>query len=569
MVRWFGLYRHRNKDGGMTSIFASRLFHVGLILVVTSFLTLPTLGSTSLWDIDEGLNAEAAREMHESGNWVVPYFNFKPRTSKPPLLYWLQAIAYRTFGVNEFAARLPSAIAAAVAALLTYRLGRRMFSPLAGLTAAVILLSSVQICVLAQAATPDALLLATLMITFTLFWEGYADGGGRWLWLTGIGCGLAVLAKGPIGLVLPLAIVTYFLLAQKQLWRLWDVRLFGGVALFILVAAPWYVLVSVETRGAFLRAFWQNDNVGRFLSPMEGHDGPLWYYLVTVPLGLTPWCVFLAPTICDTIPALKRDDCGDSNASGCFDELSAVRFLVSWIVVYLAFFSLAQTKLPNYAAPVFPPLALLTGRFLERWRLGESRAPNWLVLASIWLLAGIGISVAAGIMIAAGVVLPGALGGQALAGLGPWAVVGAIPVIGAGLAMWRLRRDRRPAVIAITAVTAVVFLVVSAVGPGHVVDAEKAPKSLVEYAGARRPFEEIRIASFCYFQPSLVFYCEREVRELRSERDAVDFLRGPLRSFLVCPADVAAALQVALPQVRVLDRRRDFYKGFEVCVLSN
>src|SRR5436190_24371935 len=105
----------------------TRLVHYPLLLAVTALLTLPGLGSVSLWDIDEGLNAEAAREMLESGNWIVPTFNGQPRTAKPALLYWLQVASYRRLGVTEFAARLPSALAALATVLLTYELGRRMF----------------------------------------------------------------------------------------------------------------------------------------------------------------------------------------------------------------------------------------------------------------------------------------------------------------------------------------------------------------------------------------------------------------------------------------------------------
>src|SRR5207244_3815183 len=103
----------------MVRVFHTRFAHYALLLTVTAALTLPGLGSISLWDVDEGLNAEAAREMLESGDWVVPTFNFKPRTSKPALLYWLQALAYQRFGINEFAARLPSVLAGAAAVLLT------------------------------------------------------------------------------------------------------------------------------------------------------------------------------------------------------------------------------------------------------------------------------------------------------------------------------------------------------------------------------------------------------------------------------------------------------------------
>lgn len=546
----------------MRRLLDSPILHVLLIVGVAAILTLPSLGSTSLWDIDEGLNAEAAREMYERGDYVVPQFNFKPRTAKPPLLYWLQAMAYRHFGVSEFSARLPSALAMALAALLTYRLGRRMFSPIAGLLAALILLSNVQSSILAHAATPDSVLLVCLVFTLTLFWEGYSSGTSRWLWQPGIGCGLSALAKGPIGLLLPVAIVVYFLIAQRQLRRLWDWRLFGGAALVILVAGPWYALVGAETHGAFLKAFWQNDNVNRFLNSMEGHRGPFWYYAVSMTLGLTPWCVFLVPTIWDT----ARTFAPSSESS---EKRDPVRFLICWAVVYFAFFSLAQTKLPNYVLPVFPPVALLMGRYLDRWRLGTSSPPGWLVPAALGLLVLTGAGTALGLLIASGAIFPQAMQGRAIVGLAPWALIGAIPTFGAIAAWMYLANRRRAAALATISAAAIAFLGTAAAWPVHSVDRQKAPKLLIGNSGACRPTEEIRIASFCYFQPSLVFYAQREVADLSTDRQALDFLRGPLASYLICPADVAAILQTRLPQIRELARHRDFYKGWEVVVLGN
>ena len=161
------------------------------------------------------------------------------------------------------------------------------------------------------------------------------------------------------------------------------------------------------------------------------------------------------------------------------------------------------------------------------------------------------------------------LHGRAIQGLTPWAALGIIPLVGALLMGICLGRGLRREVIAGIAGTAIVLLSAVAAGPVYVVDAHKAPKPLVEVAQVRRPFEEIRIASFCYAQPSLVFYCQREVVELTSQRDALDFLRNPLRVFLICPADVGQALQALVPQSYVLARHRDFYKGWDVCVLSN
>src|SRR5438477_9692462 len=120
----------------------NRAGHYALLAAVWALLCLPNLGSPSLWDIDEGNNAEAAREMLVSGDWIVPTFNYQLRVDKPALLYWCQIAAYRLFGVNEFAARLPSALAALAAILLTYELGRRMFGAAAGLLAGLVLASA-------------------------------------------------------------------------------------------------------------------------------------------------------------------------------------------------------------------------------------------------------------------------------------------------------------------------------------------------------------------------------------------------------------------------------------------
>src|SRR5919198_4964453 len=150
-----------------------RAGHYALLLAAWALLCLPNLGAPSLWDIDEGNNAEAAREMLGCGNWVVPTFNYQLRVDKPALLYWLQAAAYRAFGVNEFAARLPSALAALATVLMAYELGRRMFGAGTGLLAGLILASSAGFCAAAHFANPDALLNAFTVLALLLFWQSF------------------------------------------------------------------------------------------------------------------------------------------------------------------------------------------------------------------------------------------------------------------------------------------------------------------------------------------------------------------------------------------------------------
>src|ERR1700730_15185248 len=150
----------------------NRFGHYGLLLTVAALLFLPNLGRPSQWDVDEGNNAEAAREMMESGNWISPTFNYQLRVDKPALLYWLQIGAYRLCGVNEFAARLPSALAAILTVLLVYELARSMFGAVTGLMAGIILSSAGGFCASAHFANPDALLHAFTVLTLFIFWRG-------------------------------------------------------------------------------------------------------------------------------------------------------------------------------------------------------------------------------------------------------------------------------------------------------------------------------------------------------------------------------------------------------------
>jgi 4-amino-4-deoxy-L-arabinose transferase-like glycosyltransferase len=565
----------------MFRIMQSRLGHYALLVGVTALLTLPGLGSMSLWDMDEGLNAEAAREMLESGNWVVPTFNYQPRTAKPALLYWLQAYAYDYLGVCEFAARLPSALAAATTVLLTYELGRRMFTPTIGLLAGVILITTVQVCVLAHAATPDAVLLACLTLTFWLFWVGAANGSRHWTWMIGLGCGLAMLAKGPIGLVMPAAVIGYYFLARRETRRLFDMRLFAGLGLLILVAGPWYIRVGAETHGAFIRGFWRTENVGRFLAAMEGHTGPAYYYLLTLFVGLAPWCIFLGPTLWDSLfiasPSAKPATGAFADSSITNDpqhrgkgSVNATTFLLSWSAVYLGFFSLAQTKLPNYVLPVFPPLALLTARFLDRWRRGVGSVARWVMPLSLFGLVVVGAITAIGELVAGGVLVPSALGQRAVTGLAPWAWLGLIPVLAAAGLAWCVRRDRRTGFVMGLAATAAAYVGALATFPTRVIDAQKAPRALVAAAGASQPGEEVRIATLAYFQPSLVYYCRREVSELANAEQAATFLRSPWPAYLFCPANLGEELAAAsggLLQIR--SRHHDLLRGGDVVVVSN
>jgi 4-amino-4-deoxy-L-arabinose transferase-like glycosyltransferase len=548
----------------MSQTLNNRCGHYALLLLVLAGLCLPVLGFPSLWDIDEGKNAEAAREMLEAGNWVLPTFNYQFRFEKPALLYWLQIGAYQFFGVNEFAARLPSALAALLTVLLTYELGRRLFGPRTGLLSGLVLASAAAFGASSQFANPDALLSTFTAWTLLACWCGLERPARVWFVLAGIGAGLAVLAKGPIGIAGPGAVVILFLLWSGRLRALWTRRLGLAIGVMVATALPWYVWIGVDTKGQFLNQFLLRENLERALNPMEHHSGPPYYYLAVLLVGFAPWSAFLGLAAWYAF----RDARGGAGLPT--PPTRAIRFLACWIGVYLIVFSLARTKLPNYILPVYPPVALLTARFLDRWRTGDLRPPAWRATLGLGSLALVGVIVGLGLLVAGGAVdLPG-MRVRTLPGLAPWAMLGFVPILGAGAAWWCLRRHWKTGMVSVLVTTAVLFLGALLACGTVAIDALKAPRNLVETAGARQTDRDVRVACYQYFQPSLVFYCRREVSCLETEKEAAEFLRSPLPVYLFVPAAVWEGLreQVQVP-CQLVARHGDLYRNCDIVVVAN
>lgn len=557
-----------------------RGWHYLLLLALGGILFVTNLGGASLWDLDEGRNATCALEMMEAGTWIVPTFNAQLRVDKPALLYWLQITAYQLLGVNEFSARLPSALAALLTVLLTYELARSLFGRGTGLLAGVIVASTPMLCGAARFANPDALLNLFTVLTLTLFWRGHDR--PRALWFAGVGAaaGFAVLAKGPVGVVLPATVAGLYLLWERRWLLLFDRRWGLAVLALSLIALPWYITVTVYTRADFLRGFVMNHNVNRFLSPMENHRGSPAYYLIVLLVGLAPWSIFLGPALwCGGFSAIRhpwgRLTSAWEWAADRTDETdrtaASYRLLVCWVVVYLVFFTLAATKLPNYVLPVVVPCAVLLARVLERWRLGLLGLPRWVIAVSLTCLLLIGVGLGVGLAIAGGAVALPQLRGMRFPGLDSWAVAGSIPVLAAVLGAWCWRRQQRAGLIVSVIGCAVLLVAPLAAYGSALFDRYKAPRSLVEQAGAWQPDADIRIGCWhLEHLPSINFYVRRDVTHLRDERQILDFLAGSLPVYLFVRADDWQALQARVTTpIRIVGRERDMFRRCEVYVVTN
>lgn len=550
-----------------------RLGHHLLLWVVCGLLFLPSLGTASLWDMDEGNYAEAAREMLVSGDWIVPTFNYQIFIDKPPLMYWSQAICYRLFGVSEFAARLPSALACLASVLLTYELGRRMFAAHTGLLAGLVLASTLAVGVAAQFANPDGILLACGLLTMFSFWTSYARGDRSWLWLCGLTTGLGWLTKGPIGLVLPGAAILLFLVWDRGWRQLFDRRLLLVILLFLAVTGPWHILVGVSTDWEYLRIFYLKHNVQRFQQAFESHSGPAYYYLGVVLVGLGPWVVFLGPTCWFAFGRAARSDGARLALDGgaaitASSGIGRYRFLWAWIAVHLLFFSVARTKLPNYVLAVYPALALLIARFLERWRAGVIAVPRWLMPGTFILLGMLAMLALAGCLIGGGVIrLPDFH--DRLEGIEWCAAATAALVLAAILGTCFCARQRRNAVVVSVTVLIIANLGSALCIANPVLSRHRAPAALVRaIPAAGNP--DVRVASFEYFQQSLVFYCGRHVQQLHDIPQLLAFLDSPREGYVFLTNDRWRELQARFPpNVRQLRRCRDFLDRNDIVVISN
>ncbi|HMF15221.1 MAG TPA: hypothetical protein VKE94_23060, partial [Gemmataceae bacterium] len=251
-------------------------------------------------------------------------------------------------------------------------------------------------------------------------------------------------------------------------------------------------------------------------------------------------------------------------------ERLAITFLWCWIVVYFAFFSISQTKLPNYILPIYPAVALMTARFLECWRRGQVHPPAWTMHVAPICLALLGVGTVIALPMLGGVVPARFLGSRTYPGIEKWAGLGLLPLAGA-VATWRcIRRGERTAMVASFTASAVAFLAVVAAGVGVALEPHKAPRELVRAVGGDLTAHEVRVGAYQYFQPSLVFYCRREVHQLKSDDDALEFLSCPLPVYLFLPVRVWQQLEPRLTGARhLLTRRRDLYRNCDVVVVTN
>ncbi|MBO0699554.1 MAG: hypothetical protein J2P46_14255, partial [Zavarzinella sp.] len=317
-----------------------------------------------------------------------------------------------------------------------------------------------------------------------------------------------------------------------------------------------------------LEAFLTQENINRFRMPSEGHRGGPWYHVLGLVVLFAPWSVFLLQAVWYGARAVRSDKTSDARS----DSPDKYKFLAVWILAYLVFFSVAATKLPNYVLPVYPALAVLVARILDRWRVGALEFPGWMVAASTAGAILFGALLSAGLLFAGGVISPPVpvKGFHPLPALGPYAWLGIIPLV-AGLAFgWLAKTGRRDAALTAFAAGAVLLLAIVAAFPTVAMNEYKVPRYFAEEVGLRQTDRDIRIVTCRWFRHSLVFYVRREVEPIDDFEKLERALALPRPTYLLVPDDVWPELskKLAVP-MKEITRHYDFYARHEIVVLAN
>lgn len=507
---------------------------------------------------DEAYYARVPIEMRQRGDWLVPYFNGEPRYKKPPLLYWLVGISYALFGVNEASARLPSLLAVFATAAFLVWFGRQVGELMTGWLAATIFLLNPMTALLGNWGAPEALLtfaITASVLTAFVGWEKKSRAG---VILSGIMAGLAALTKGIIGIALPMLVCFPFLVrdeghgAERQSAgqandggrKKWVAEKGGRVTLWLfatlLIAAPWFLVVSLREGSAFWQVFLLREHVQRVATPMEGHRGPIWFYLPIALLALFPWSVRLPFAFVTAFSAVTTRHLSMATRPSCDG------WMAWWAVSVIGLFSLVATKLPHYLFPALPALAWLLAR---QWQAPASRGE--------WVLAVLlGLPIGAAMLFLATITLPDAFMAFLVRhGFPPsvgefdefqsiltvigyaFAVTGMATVLLISAARWR--RDDRWRVflqqLAATNAAVLVLLWLMSVW------------ALAHFSGAHRAARDWRyakaMATFGSDTEWAVFYASKKVPMFGEEKNLRNFLRSHPDAAVLARVDEADALR--------------------------
>ncbi len=481
-----------------------------LVLLACAAAYLTGLGGYPLADPDESRCAEIAREMLERGDWVTLTVNYTPYFEKPPLMHWLVAGSMSLFGEREFAVRLVPAVLGVAGMLVAWWLAtlasdRRLAAP-----AACVLATTPCYFAVARAPIVDMLFGVTFAGALTAWLASRSPRRGAvgWAVLAGAFLGLAILAKGPVALVLAAGVLggdwalRRLYRTERRAWAPALARALPALAVASAVAVPWFLAAQARDP-RFLHYYFVIGHFERYTGAgADEHARPLLYYLGMVPLCMLPWALFWPRAVGEWVRELARRGLAAARPAGPWGS-----YLAAWALTIPAFYSLSSCKLPQYALPAFWPIAVWSAGLLDRWCETRRPAPT-AVLGVVGALLGLALLRFGGEIAPDGVDLGGSLAALAFA----WCAAGVLAVLGGRLTS----RDAR-----MGAVIGAALVAIAGLAPlGRAVISASDVGALVP-AGLRPAGPEWTVVQYRCTSPALSFYTRSRAVTI----DAMD-LRG-------------------------------------------
>ncbi|MFH0810337.1 MAG: glycosyltransferase family 39 protein [Pseudomonadota bacterium] len=369
-----------------------------VLLVLSAAILFFRLGSYGLIETSDARYAEISAHMARSGDYVTPRLNGIKHFHKPPLTFWLTAAGFRTFGYNEWGARVLMGVAGLGTLLVTYALASRLWGRRAAYAAWLMLLGMGGFLGAHRLLTTDPFLTLSMTVALLAFWRWQErPSAPLYSHIFFLCLGLAMLTKGPVGVLVVWLVVICWALAVGRLADLAALRWGIGLAVFALVGLPWYIYVAWCNEG-LLRYFVFGQLAGRISGTMGHHKYPFYYIVEMLLVFCLPWTPFLVPALTEAFRAGRGPRAGPKNPSN-EGASSARAFLAAWFLVPAVFFSLPATKLPNYILPSLPAAAiLLAGWWREQDVFSRGGKVAAGVLAGGFLAYGLALLVKPGII---------------------------------------------------------------------------------------------------------------------------------------------------------------------------